>query len=129
MNKIIISGNLTRDPGTSSTTSGSTLCTFTLAVNRTRRQPGEEPEYFRVTAWGKLGENCAHFLTKGRKALVIGELSLREYTGRDGQKRSSLEVHADEVEFIGAPAKRMLDDDGPDPATEYTDISDADIPF
>lgn len=127
MNKIIISGNLTRDPGTSTTASGSTLCTFTLAVNRTRRQPGEEPEYFRVTTWGKLAENCAHFLTKGRKALVIGELKLREYTGRDGQTRASLDVHADEVEFIGAPQQQHLPQ-GND-TNDFTDITPEDIPF
>ena len=127
MNKIMISGNLTRDPGTSTTPSGSTLCTFTLAVNRTRRQPGEEPEYFRVTAWGKLGENCAHFLQKGRKVLVIGSLRLREYTGRDGVQHPSLEVHADEVEFIGAPQRQDL----PQAETynDYADISSEDIPF
>lgn len=124
MNKIIISGNLVRDPGTQQTTSGSTLCTFTMAVNRTRRQPGEEPEYFRVTAWGKLGETCSRFLAKGRKALVIGELRPREYTGKEGQQRVSLEVHADEVEFIDnkRDSQRESSDD-------FQDIDTSDIPF
>ena len=129
MNKIIISGNLTRDPGTSSTPSGSTLCTFTLAVNRTRRQPGEEPEYFHVTAWGKLGENCAAYLVKGRKALVIGELKLKQYTGRDGQQRASLEVHADEVEFIDTKQRGDLPRGNQEEFDDYSDVTGADIPF
>lgn len=126
MNKIIISGNLTRDPSTQQTPSGSTLCTFTVAVNRTRRQPGEEPEFFRVTTWGKLADNCARFLQKGRKILAIGELRLREYTGRDGQPRISLDVHADEVEFIGAAQRQDLPQGNDE---SYMDITTSDIPF
>ena len=78
-----------------------TLCTFTVAVNLRRTQEGQqEADFFRVTAWRQLGENCAKFLSKGRKVCVIGPVSVNTYQGQDGQTRASLEVTAEDMEFL-----------------------------
>ena len=90
MNKLIIIGNLTRDPELRTTQDGTAVCNFTVAVNRKARTDGHpEADYFRVTAWRTLGERC-----------VIGAISARGYTGGDGSTHASLELLADEVEFL-----------------------------
>lgn len=126
MNKIIIIGNLTRDPEMKSTATGKSVCTFTVAVNRAGRESGEEADFFRVSAWGKLGENCGRFLAKGRKAAVIGDLSVRIYDGRDGQKKHSLEITASEVEFLSG---RKEQEEKPAESRDFEDVSTDDIPF
>ena len=102
MNKITLIGNLTHDPEVRSTPNGVTVCTFTIAVNRRFAQQGGEKatDYFRINAWRQLGENCARYLAKGRKVAVVGELQARTYEGKDGATRMSLDVSADEVEFL-----------------------------
>ena len=106
MNKLTIIGNLTRDPQLRTTQTGVNVCDFTVAVNRRQsaqqRQNGQQPEadFFRVTAWRELGENCSKYLAKGRKVAVIGPVSVSTYTGNDGVTRANLEVTADEVEFL-----------------------------
>ena len=108
MNKIILIGNLTRDPELRTTPNGYTVCDFTIAVNNRngrRQQDGAQPQqddaqFFRVTAWRQLGENCAKYLAKGRKVFVSGPLTARTYQGNDGTTRVSLEVTADDVEFL-----------------------------
>lgn len=84
------------------TQSGISVCTFTVVVNRRRQQQEGQPEadFFRVSAWRQLGENCAKYLSKGRKVCVIGPVSVNTYTGSDGITRASLEVTADDVEFL-----------------------------
>ena len=109
MNKLTIIGNLTRDPELRTLSSGVTVCSFTVAVNRRRSQSAEngqpEADFFRVSAWRQLGENCAKYLTKGRKVCVIGPVSVNTYTGNDGVTRASLEVTADDVEFLTSRAE------------------------
>ncbi|HPF53022.1 MAG TPA: single-stranded DNA-binding protein [Eubacteriales bacterium] len=102
MNKIILIGNLTHDPDVRSTTSGITVCSFSIAVNRRFATQGGErqTDFFRINAWRQLGETCSRYLTKGRKVAVIGELQARTYEAKDGTTRMSLEVSADEVEFL-----------------------------
>lgn len=102
MNKIFIIGNLTRDPEVRTTTNGATVCTFTVAVNRRfASQSGErQTDFFRINAWRQLGEVCSKYLAKGRKVAVVGELQARTYEGNDGATRLSLDVSADEVEFL-----------------------------
>ena len=104
MNKLTIIGNLTRDPELRTTSTGLNVCSFTVAVNRRRSANSNQPEadFFRVSAWRALGENCAKFLQKGRKVAVVGAVSLHMYTGSDGQTRASLEVNADDVEFLSS---------------------------
>ena len=104
MNKLFIVGNLTRDPELRSTPSGDSVCDFTVAVNRRGRRDaqGTQPEadFFRVSAWRQLGENCAKYLAKGRKVAVTGSVRVRTYQASDGSTRASLEVQADDVEFL-----------------------------
>jgi len=106
MNKLTIIGNLTRDPELRVTPNGVNVCDFSVAVNRRlsaqQKANGQQQEadFFRVTAWRELGENCSKYLAKGRKVAVIGPVSVRTYTGNDGVTRASLEVTADEVEFL-----------------------------
>ena len=97
MNKIIIIGNLVRDPELRTTPSGVAVCTFTIAVNG--RKP-EDTQFFRITTWRQMAENCQRFLAKGRKVAVAGAVSLNTYTAKDGTTKASLEVNADEVEFL-----------------------------
>ena len=102
MNKLTIIGNLTADPELRTIPSGVNVCTFTVAVNRRYSGSKEErqTDFFRVAAWRQLGENCARYLTKGKKVCVVGEVSARAFEGKDGTLRASLEVTADEVEFL-----------------------------
>lgn len=110
MNKIILIGNLTRDPELRSVNSANgpiSVCDFTIAVNRRgmrNQQNGQQgdADFFRITAWRALGENCAKYLAKGRKVYVSGPLSARTYQANDGTTRVSLEVTADEVEFLSS---------------------------
>ncbi len=97
MNKIFIIGNLVRDPELRATPSGVAVCTFTIAVNG--RKP-DDTQFFRITTWRQTAENCQRFLTKGRKVAVTGAVSLNTYTAKDGTTKASLEVNADEVEFL-----------------------------
>lgn len=102
MNKITLIGNLTKDPETRSTQSGITICSFTIAVNRrfANSDGDRQTEFFRINAWRQLGETCARYLSKGRKVAVLGELQARTYEAKDGSTRMSLDVAADEVEFL-----------------------------
>lgn len=101
MNKLNIVGNLARDPELRTTRDGIAVCSFTVAVNRRRRE-GQQPEadFFRVTAWRQLGENCSKYLSKGKKVAVSGSVSVSTYQAQDGTTRASLDVSADDVEFL-----------------------------
>lgn len=102
MNKLFIIGNLTTDPELRTTPNGVSVCTMNVAVNR--RYSGSNGErttdFFRVTAWRQLGELCSRYLAKGRKISVVGEVTARAYTAKDGSPRASLEITADEIEFL-----------------------------
>ena len=106
MNKIILIGNLTRDPELRTTPNGYSVCEFTIAVNdrnARRQQNGQESaQFFRISAWRQLGENCQRYLAKGRKVFVSGPLTARTYQANDGTTRVSLEVQADDVEFLSS---------------------------
>jgi single-strand DNA-binding protein len=107
INRVILTGNLTRDPELRSTGSGLNICSLRLAVN-TRRKDGQsgqwvdEPNYFDITVFGAQGENCARFLSKGRPVAIDGRLKWREWTDQNTQqKRQAVEVIADSVQFLG----------------------------
>ena len=106
MNKIILIGNLTRDPELKTTPNGYSVCEFTIAVNdrnARRQQNGQDSaQFFRISAWRQLGENCQRYLAKGRKVYVSGPLTARTYQANDGTTRVSLEVQADDVEFLSS---------------------------
>jgi len=101
MNNLHIIGNLTKDPELRSTTAGVNVCGFTVAVNRPKTQNNPEPgaDFFNVSAWRGLGENCAKYLYKGAKVSVVGSVSVREWEN-NGKHGASLEVKADDVEFL-----------------------------
>lgn len=101
MNKVVLIGNLTRDPELRTTQSGVSVCSFGLAVNRRRKVEGQpEVDFFNITAWRQLGELCARYLSKGRKCCVAGSIQIRNYDAADGTKRTSVDVEAEEVEFL-----------------------------
>jgi single-strand DNA-binding protein len=106
INRVVLTGNLTRDPELRSTPSGTSVCSLRIASNTRRKDntTGEwtdKPNYFSVTVWGAQGENCARFLAKGRPVCIDGRLEWREWTGQDGNKRESVEIVADAVQFLG----------------------------
>lgn len=133
MNKIYLIGNLIKDPALKAVPSGSSVCEFTIAVNRKSWKTEEvTSDLFRISAWRKLGETCSRYLEKGRKVAVIGELKASTYVDKDGITRVSLDVLADEVEFLSSRSERRNEEqsDKPHPAQEgFTDISSDDIPF
>lgn len=103
-NQVILMGNLTRDPELRTIPSGQSVCSFSLALNRSfKGQDGnwqEATDYIDVVAWGPLGERVAQYLSKGRPCLVNGRLQSRSWE-QDGQKRSKVEVVAQDVTFLG----------------------------
>ena len=105
MNKIIVIGNLGRDPEMRYTPNGQSVTSFSVASNRTYTTSAgerrEETEWFNVSAWGKLGELCNQYLTKGRQVYVEGRLSSRSYQGQDGQMRFVNEINLTDVQFLG----------------------------
>ena len=106
INRVIITGNLTKDPELRSLQSGTAVCKLRVAVNSRRKdQSGEwidKPNYFDVTVWGAQGENCATYLSKGRPVAVDGRLDWREWETQEGGKRQSIEIIADSVQFLGS---------------------------
>ena len=133
---------MTRNPETKTTQDGKTVCSFTVAVNiwAKRDQNGNQPDadFFRVSAWDKLGENCQKFLSKGKKVAVVGSVSVHAYTAQDGSARGSLEVRANDVEFLSAkdegneapaaapaPAPAAT----PAPAGGFTAVDSDELPF
>ena len=105
INRVVLTGNLTRDPELRSLQSGMSVCSLRIASNTRRKGASGEwedkPNYFSVTVWGAQGENCARFLSKGRPVAIDGRLEWREWQGNDGAKRESVEITADSVQFLG----------------------------
>jgi single-strand DNA-binding protein len=107
VNRVIVTGNLTRDPELRSTAAGTQVCKMRVAVNSRRKDAAtgdwvDKPNYFDVTVWGAQGENCATYLSKGRPVAVDGRLDWREYEAKDGTKRQAIEIIADTVQFLGS---------------------------
>ena len=106
INRVVLVGNLTRDPELRQTPSGMAVCSLRIAVNTRRKdnstgQWTEKPNYFDITVWGAQGENCAQYLAKGRPVAIDGRLEWREWDAPDGTKRQAVEVIADTVQFLG----------------------------
>lgn len=102
-NRVILIGNLTRDPELRYTPSGQAVCTLRLAVNRPYlNQQGErKTDFLNVIAWRKQAEKCAEYLTKGRAVAVEGRLQTRDWEGPDGQRRYAVDIVADRIVFLG----------------------------
>jgi single-strand DNA-binding protein len=106
VNVVVVTGNLTRDPELRHTGGGTAVCDLRVAVNSRRKdQSGnwvDKPNYFDVTVWGAQGENCANYLSKGRPVAVEGRLDWREWEDQGGNKRQSVEIIANTVQFLGS---------------------------
>ncbi|HEX6257903.1 MAG TPA: single-stranded DNA-binding protein [Candidatus Saccharimonadales bacterium] len=102
INQVILMGRLTRDPELRTTPNGKSVCSFSLAVDRAYSQD-DSADFFDITAWDKLGELVNQYLGKGRRCLVQGRLSFRSWE-QDGQKRSKVEVIAEDVTFLDSPS-------------------------
>ncbi|KUK14649.1 MAG: single-stranded DNA-binding protein [Synergistetes bacterium] len=135
-NKVILLGNLARDPELSYTPSGQAVAKFTIAVNRsyTNRDGAlvDEVDFIPIVVWGKQAENCSQYLTKGRAVLVEGRLRVRSYETQDGQRRRAFEVVALRVQFLGG-TPRMEEEDIPSLRDEEDfppfDEEEDEIPF
>jgi single-strand DNA-binding protein len=140
-NKIILVGNLGRDPELRYTPQGTPVCTFSLATNDRRKDKTGEMQdqttWFRVTLWNRQAETASQYLQKGRPVYIEGRLRVEEYTDRDGKQRHSLEVTATDMQFIGSrhdePAPERAASTGASAGSsgpaEPAELSDEDIPF
>ncbi|HVM17293.1 MAG TPA: single-stranded DNA-binding protein [Gaiellaceae bacterium] len=138
VNRVVVVGNLTRDPELRHTPSGMAVCSLRIAVNSRQKQAdgqwGEKPNYFSVTVWGQQGENCAQYLSKGRPVAVDGRLDWREYEAKDGTKREAIEIVADSVQFLGGRGdgeeRQFVPAGAQSDAADFTaSAADDDIPF
>jgi len=113
LNRVILIGNLTRDPELKYTPSGTAVCTFGVATNRNWTTSDgsnkEEVQYHRIVAWQKLAELCAKILTKGRKVYLEGRITYRTFTGKDGQQRSVTEIVLDDFIVFGNGGKKVAE--------------------
>ena len=115
MNKVILVGNLTRDPELSETPSGISVCRFSIAVSRdyANADGNRETDFFNITVWRGRAENCGKYLKKGNKVAIVGSLQNRSYDDKDGNKRYVTDVVANEVEFLTPKtASGETDDEG-----------------
>ena len=150
-NKVILVGNLGRDPDLRYTPQGTPVCSFTMATNERRKDKTGEMQdqttWFRVTLWGRQAETASQYLTKGRPVYIEGRLRVEEWTDRDGKPRHTLEVNATDMQFIGggrgdeaAVSRPVAGEPAPEhaavsrpaagePVHEHADPSDDDIPF
>lgn len=139
LNKVMIIGNLGRDPEMRFTANGSAVTTFSIAASRNYTSPDgerrEETEWFDIVTWNKLAETCSQFLQKGRRAYVEGRLHTRSWEGPDGQRRYRTEVVANTVLFLdragggGGGGGDMPPDDLGAPPAAGGDIDADDLPF
>lgn len=151
MNKAFLIGNLTKDPEMRSTQSGVAVCNFSIAVNRRFKNANgqQETDYLNIIAWRQLAELCSKYLAKGRKVAVAGSIQTRTYEAKDGSKRTTWDIVADEVEFLttqnqqsstqsapGAYTTAASKDSGtayaPQPHNDFggfTQVDDEELPF
>lgn len=132
MQRIEMIGNLTRDPDAiRSTKNGKEVCSFTIAVSRRKASVDSEQttDFFRINAWGSKAKPCHDYLSKGKKVFVSGELNVGTYTGKDGKTNISLDVYADDVEFLTPRGDPIASDPVQVRMDEMKDIPSDDIPF
>lgn len=126
MNKLFLIGNLTKDPEISQTQNGLTICKFGIAVNRPYQTNGEKvTDFFSITVWRTLADNCGKYLKKGSKVAVTAQLQNHSYEDRDGNKRSRNDIIAESVEFLSSVKNDAQDRQEPPVLEEI----DEDLPF
>ena len=134
LNKVILAGNLTRDPELRYTQSGQAVTDLGLAINRYSLVDGqkkEEVNFFNVTAWGKQAEACSSYLSKGSPVLIEGRLQ-QDTWEKDGQKRSAVKIIAERVEFLGSAKERegrYAEPERTAPVQEKPEETDDEVPF
>ena len=121
INRVLVTGNLTKDPELRSTPSGTSICKLRIAVNSRRKDASgqwvDKPNYFDVTVWGAQGENCAQYLQKGRGVAIDGRLDWREWDATDGSgKRQAIQIVADNVQFLGTATSNDDTGDSAEPS-------------
>ena len=123
INRVVLTGNLTSDPDLRNLPSGTSVCKLRVACNTRRKGASgdweDKPNYFDVTVWGAQGENCARYLAKGRPVAIDGRLEWREWQDQQGNKRQSIDIVADSVQFLGG-----RDDTGGGQSSGFTARSD-----
>lgn len=140
VNVVVITGNLTRDPEQRQTRNDSSVCSMRVAVNGRRKDSAsgewvDDPNYFDVTAFGRVAENCVRYLSKGRPVAVHGRLDWSEWETPEGQKRSAVKIIASEVQFLGGREEStsipLAEFDAAPPATAAPAATEQydDIPF
>ena len=134
MNKVILIGNLTRDPELSTTNNGVSVCRFSVAVQRrfASNEGGNQADFFNVVVWRGQADNCHKFLKKGSKCCVVGRLQNSSYEAQDGSKRYTTDVVAEEVEFLGTKPTDGTDfskNDAPAGGADLEPIDDDSLPF
>jgi len=150
INRVVLTGNLTRDPELRSTGGGLSVCKLRVAVNTRRKNSetgnwDEKPNYFSVTVFGRQADSCGQYLRKGRPIAIDGRLEWSEYTNNEGQKRESVDIIADSVQFLGgredsgngngfSGSTRETESDVPIDTADFeppvaAGVADDDIPF
>lgn len=133
MNKVILIGNLTRDPELAETPSGIAVCKFAIAVSRdfTNADGERETDFFNITVWRGRAETCGKYLKKGNKVAIVGSLQNRTYEDKDGVKRYVTDVIANEVEFLTPKQSQESEkvEEKKEAKRELTPINDGDLPF
>ena len=131
MNKLFITGRVGRTPETRTISTGDTVCSFSLAVDNKRKGGQDQPPtWFKISAWGKLAELCGRYITKGKKVAVVGSVSGSTYDGSDGKTRFSLDVRADDVEFLSPKEQSDAAEPTKKPVPDgFQEVLDEDLPF
>ena len=135
MNKVILVGNLTKDPELSETPSGVAVCKFSLAVSRdyTNAEGNRDTDFFNITVWRGRAENCGKYLKKGNKVAIVGSLQTRSYEDKDGIKRNVVDIIASEVEFLTPKQQANQDEESVVSMTrqrpQLEEIDDNKLPF
>lgn len=134
MNKVILIGNLTRDPEMSQTPNNVAVTKMSIAVNRkfTNANGERETDYFIIVAWRGLAENCAKFLSKGKKISVVGSLQNRSYEDNNGKQRQITEVIAEEIDFLSPVGEKAQQQQGQTSRRSINDlkpVDEDDLPF
>lgn len=134
MNKVFLTGNLTKDPELTTTANGISVCRFGIAVQRkfTKENGEKEVDFLNIVAWRGIADNCNKYLKKGSKVGIVGSIQTRNYEGNDGVKRFVTEIIAEEIEFLTVK-NNTNSEEKKEPVAEqmntFTPIDDGDLPF